>query len=82
MASHDDATPEHVQESIADGASVAEFPTTLEAAAASHAAGIAVLMGPPIWSGAVRIPATSPPRRWRARVCSTSSPPTTYPPTC
>jgi alpha-D-ribose 1-methylphosphonate 5-triphosphate diphosphatase len=47
MASHDDATFEHVEESIADGASVAEFPTTLEAAAASHAAGIAVLMGAP-----------------------------------
>ena len=47
MASHDDATPQHVEESIADGASVAEFPTTLEAAAASHAAGIAVLMGAP-----------------------------------
>ena len=28
MASHDDATPEHVQESIADGAAIAEFPTT------------------------------------------------------
>ena len=47
MASHDDATPQHVEEFIADGAAVAEFPTTLEAAAASHAAGIAVLMGAP-----------------------------------
>ena len=28
MASHDDATPEHVQESIADGVAIAEFPTT------------------------------------------------------
>jgi alpha-D-ribose 1-methylphosphonate 5-triphosphate diphosphatase len=46
-ASHDDATPEHVQESIADGAAIAEFPTTVAAAAASHGAGIAVLMGAP-----------------------------------
>ncbi len=46
-ASHDDATHEHVEESIADGAAIAEFPTTLEAAAASHRAGIAVLMGAP-----------------------------------
>jgi alpha-D-ribose 1-methylphosphonate 5-triphosphate diphosphatase len=39
-ASHDDATPEHVNESIADGVAIAEFPT-IEAAASSHAAGIA-----------------------------------------
>jgi len=47
MASHDDATPEHVQESLGDGAAIAEFPTTVQAAAASHRAGIAVLMGAP-----------------------------------
>jgi alpha-D-ribose 1-methylphosphonate 5-triphosphate diphosphatase len=47
LASHDDATPEHVQESIADGTAIAEFPTTLKAATASHGAGIAVLMGAP-----------------------------------
>jgi alpha-D-ribose 1-methylphosphonate 5-triphosphate diphosphatase len=47
FASHDDATAEHVAESVADGVSVAEFPTTLLAAAASHAAGLAVLMGAP-----------------------------------
>jgi alpha-D-ribose 1-methylphosphonate 5-triphosphate diphosphatase len=46
-ASHDDATAEHVQESIADGAAIAEFPTTAAAAATSHRAGIAVLMGAP-----------------------------------
>lgn len=46
-ASHDDATAEHVRESIAGGAAIAEFPTTREAAAASHQAGIAVLMGAP-----------------------------------
>ena len=47
FASHDDATPEHVQESVADGVSIAEFPTTMVAAEQSHAAGLAVLMGAP-----------------------------------
>lgn len=47
LASHDDATPEHVDEAIALGTHVAEFPTTLEAARASHDAGLAVLMGAP-----------------------------------
>ena len=47
VASHDDTTLEHVQESVKDGASLAEFPTTIEAAAASHAAGIRVMMGAP-----------------------------------
>jgi alpha-D-ribose 1-methylphosphonate 5-triphosphate diphosphatase len=47
LASHDDATLDHVEEAIADGVSVAEFPTTLEAARASHRAGMAVLMGGP-----------------------------------
>jgi alpha-D-ribose 1-methylphosphonate 5-triphosphate diphosphatase len=47
MASHDDATPEHVRESLGDGAAIAEFPTTAEAASASHRGGIAVLMGAP-----------------------------------
>lgn len=47
IASHDDTTVEHVQESLEDGAAIAEFPTTFEAAEASHGAGIAVLMGAP-----------------------------------
>jgi alpha-D-ribose 1-methylphosphonate 5-triphosphate diphosphatase len=47
VASHDDATPEHVAESISDEVAIAEFPTTAEAAGRSHAAGIAVLMGAP-----------------------------------
>ncbi|MER2607062.1 MAG: alpha-D-ribose 1-methylphosphonate 5-triphosphate diphosphatase [Siculibacillus sp.] len=47
LASHDDTTEAHVVESLADGVSVAEFPTTVEAARASHAAGLAVLMGAP-----------------------------------
>jgi len=47
LASHDDATPEHVAEAAADGVAVAEFPTTLESARAAHAVGLAVLMGGP-----------------------------------
>lgn len=47
LASHDDATLEQVAEAIADGVSIAEFPTTLEAAEASRGAGIKVMMGAP-----------------------------------
>jgi alpha-D-ribose 1-methylphosphonate 5-triphosphate diphosphatase len=47
FASHDDATEGHVAESVEDGVSIAEFPTTMVAAERSHAAGLAVLMGAP-----------------------------------
>lgn len=47
LASHDDATVDHVTESAGHGVRIAEFPTTLEAAQASHASGISVLMGAP-----------------------------------
>ncbi|MGV8843746.1 MAG: alpha-D-ribose 1-methylphosphonate 5-triphosphate diphosphatase [Pseudomonas sp.] len=47
LASHDDATLAHVQESVSFGMAIAEFPTTLEAATASHALGLKVLMGAP-----------------------------------
>ncbi|MEF2073950.1 alpha-D-ribose 1-methylphosphonate 5-triphosphate diphosphatase [Consotaella aegiceratis] len=47
LASHDDATQEHVAESIALGIHLAEFPTTLEAAAAARQAGMMTLMGAP-----------------------------------
>ncbi len=47
VASHDDATVAHVREGIALGIALAEFPTTIEAARASHAAGLKVLMGAP-----------------------------------
>lgn len=47
LASHDDATPEHVQESAEYGMSIAEFPTTVEAATVSHQLGLKVLMGAP-----------------------------------
>lgn len=47
LASHDDTTVEHVQEAVEDGAAIAEFPTTLDAAKASHQNGLQVLMGAP-----------------------------------
>lgn len=47
LASHDDATLEHVEQAKAQDIHVAEFPTTMEAAKASHDAGMAVLMGAP-----------------------------------
>lgn len=47
VASHDDATAAHVEESRGLGATIAEFPTTMEAARASHDAGLKVLMGAP-----------------------------------
>jgi alpha-D-ribose 1-methylphosphonate 5-triphosphate diphosphatase len=47
LASHDDATIEHVDRAREQGIRVAEFPTTLEAAHASREAGMSVLMGAP-----------------------------------
>ena len=47
LASHDDATIAHVDEAIADGMVVAEFPTTMDAAEASRGKGMAILMGAP-----------------------------------
>jgi len=47
LASHDDATGEHVEEALGLGIHFSEFPTTLEAAQAAQQAGIRVLMGAP-----------------------------------
>ena len=47
LASHDDATCEHVLESRQLGSTIAEFPTTLAAAEASRRHGMNVLMGAP-----------------------------------
>ncbi|MCB1390556.1 MAG: alpha-D-ribose 1-methylphosphonate 5-triphosphate diphosphatase, partial [Rhodobacteraceae bacterium] len=47
LASHDDTTEAHVAASVRHGAAIAEFPTSALAARASHAAGIAVMMGAP-----------------------------------
>ncbi|MBD3764820.1 MAG: alpha-D-ribose 1-methylphosphonate 5-triphosphate diphosphatase [Rhodobacterales bacterium] len=47
MASHDDTTADQVAVSARHGVRFAEFPTTVEAARACHAQGIAVMMGAP-----------------------------------
>ena len=47
LASHDDTTEENVTDAVRDRVSVAEFPTTLEAAQGLHKAGISILMGAP-----------------------------------
>jgi len=47
LASHDDTTLDDVEQAKREGVHIAEFPTTLEAAAASRAAGMATVMGAP-----------------------------------
>jgi alpha-D-ribose 1-methylphosphonate 5-triphosphate diphosphatase len=47
QASHDDGTPEHIDEAIELGMTIAEFPTTAAAAALAHGRGMAVVMGAP-----------------------------------
>ncbi len=47
LASHDDTTEAHVATSARNGVGFAEFPTTVEAAAACREHGIAVMMGAP-----------------------------------
>ncbi|VUX45714.1 Alpha-D-ribose 1-methylphosphonate 5-triphosphate diphosphatase [Candidatus Defluviicoccus seviourii] len=47
LASHDDATVEHVQDAVDLGISISEFPTTREAAAKARACGLWIVMGAP-----------------------------------
>jgi alpha-D-ribose 1-methylphosphonate 5-triphosphate diphosphatase len=47
LASHDDTTEENVIDAVRDRVSVAEFPTTMQAARGLHQAGIGILMGAP-----------------------------------
>ncbi len=47
MASHDDTLLEHVNEALANGISICEFPTTEEAARYAAESGMTVLMGAP-----------------------------------
>ena len=47
LAAHDDATPEHVAESVALGARIAEFPTTVVAASLAAEHGQQIVMGAP-----------------------------------
>ncbi len=47
LASHDDATIEHVEQAVADGGIICEFPTTEIAARTAAEMGLKVLMGAP-----------------------------------
>jgi len=47
LMSHDDRTPAQVDQARAEGATVSEFPTTLEAAAHARALGLSIVMGAP-----------------------------------
>ena len=47
LATHDDASVEHIEDALGLGAVFTEFPTTLEAAHAARASGLATLMGTP-----------------------------------
>jgi alpha-D-ribose 1-methylphosphonate 5-triphosphate diphosphatase len=46
-ASHDDATVAHIEEALGFGMTIAEFPTTIDAAVEAHRHGMAVVMGAP-----------------------------------
>jgi alpha-D-ribose 1-methylphosphonate 5-triphosphate diphosphatase len=72
LASHDDTTTDEVAASVAEGVTVAEFPTTQESAEASREAGMATVMGAPnVVRGRSRTPGS-----W------TSFPPIMCPPVC
>ena len=47
LASHDDATHAHIEEAVSLGVTIAEFPTTVEAAEAARAAGLKTVAGAP-----------------------------------
>ena len=47
IASHDDTTPEHIEQAVAEGISISEFPTSLTAATLAREEGIHIIMGGP-----------------------------------
>lgn len=47
LMSHDDRTVEHVEEALAEGCTISEFPTTLTAARHARAQGMAIVAGAP-----------------------------------
>ena len=47
MASHDDTVPAHVEEAVAAGFRISEFPTTESAARAARTHGLGIVMGAP-----------------------------------
>ncbi len=83
LASHDDATADHVAEAVAIGIALAEFPTTMEAAEASRGSGLQHPDG-----GAEHRPRRLPLRQRRGTGaprnlrCSTCSPRTIFPSAC
>jgi alpha-D-ribose 1-methylphosphonate 5-triphosphate diphosphatase len=47
LATHDDTTVDHVEEGIAEGVTISEFPTTVLAAQAARERGMGIIMGAP-----------------------------------
>jgi alpha-D-ribose 1-methylphosphonate 5-triphosphate diphosphatase len=47
LASHDDTLLSDIAQAVAEGVAMSEFPTTVEAAQAARAAGMAIIMGGP-----------------------------------
>lgn len=47
LATHDDTTPEHVEQAVAEGATISEFPTTFPAAKAARSKGLMIVAGAP-----------------------------------
>lgn len=47
LASHDDTTAEHIAQARAEGVSISEFPTTVDAARSAKVHGLGVIMGAP-----------------------------------
>ena len=47
LASHDDTVPEHVDEAVAGGITISEFPTSMDAARAARASRLGLVMGAP-----------------------------------
>jgi alpha-D-ribose 1-methylphosphonate 5-triphosphate diphosphatase len=47
LATHDDTTIAHVEEGVADGVTISEFPTTMAAAQAASEQGLGIIMGAP-----------------------------------
>jgi alpha-D-ribose 1-methylphosphonate 5-triphosphate diphosphatase len=78
LASHDDTTEENVTDAIRDRVSVAEFPTTVEAARGLHQAGIGILMGAPnvvrggSHSGNIAPSPKHRPKRWGSPIAAKS----------
>lgn len=47
IASHDDTTPDHIDQAVRERIAISEFPTTREAASLARKAGISIIMGGP-----------------------------------